>query len=163
MDSSSNGKYAPQSLTIQGILKDMYDTFGTDLEAATSKEATANRDYELYIKEKQEELAALEAAKKLREEKKAEAEEKLADATALYDETDKTMAADIEFFDATKEGCLAKSEEWNTRKALRVEEIDGINQALEILTSDSARELFASAIKAGKEVGADTKYKTEAV
>merc|ERR1719356_153041 len=111
MDSSSNGKYAPQSLTIQGILKDLYDTFSTDLEAATSKEATANRDYELFIKEKQEELAALEAAKKLREEKKAEAEEKLADATALYDETDKTMAADIEFFDATKEGCLEKKAE----------------------------------------------------
>jgi len=139
-------------------LKDLYNTFSTDLEAATLKEATSNRDYELFIKEKSAELAAMEMAKKSREEQKAEAEVKLADATTLYDDTDKQMAADIEFFDATKEACLAKSDEWNTRKALREEELAGITEALKILSSDEARELFASAIKAGKETGADASY-----
>merc|ERR1719281_406532 len=164
MEAKATGaRYAPQSLTIQGILKDMYSTFSTDLEAATDKEATSNRDYELFIKEKSAELAALKMAKKSREEQKAEAEVKLADATTLYDDTDKQKAADIEFFDATKEACLAKSDEWNTRKALREEELAGITEALEILTTDEARELFASAIKVGKEVGAEAKYDTEAV
>jgi hypothetical protein len=144
-------------------LKDLYNTFSTDLEAATSKEATSNRDYELFIKEKQAELAAMEMAKKLREEQKAEAEVALAEATQLYDDTDKQKAADIEFFDATKEACLAKNDEWTTRKTLREEELAGISEALKILSTDEARELFASAIKVGKEVGAQAKYDTEAV
>lgn len=46
------GGYAPQSATVQGILKDMYDTFATDLESQTSTEAGANRDYELLMEEK---------------------------------------------------------------------------------------------------------------
>jgi predicted nucleic acid-binding Zn-ribbon protein len=151
----SSSKYAPQSLTIQGILKDMYDTFSTDVEETTLKEATNNRDYELFIKTKQAEKAAMEAAKKLREEQKADAEQALAEATAMYDETDATKASDEEFFDATKESCLAKKAEMDLRVAARTEELAGISKALEILTSDSARELFASAIKVGKEVGAD--------
>merc|ERR1719399_2397129 len=46
------GGYAPQSATVQGILKDMYDTFATDLESQTSTEAGANRDYEALMAEK---------------------------------------------------------------------------------------------------------------
>jgi hypothetical protein len=158
MEAKAGGQYAPQSVTIQGILKDLYNTFSTDLEAATGKEASSNRDYELFIKEKSAELAAMGMAKKSREEQKAEAEVKLADATTLYDDTDKQLAADIAFFDATKEACLAKSDEWNTRKKLREEELAGITEALTILSSDEARELFASAIKIGKETGVDASY-----
>lgn len=159
----SSGKYAPQSLTIQGILKDMYDTFSTDLEESTLVEATNNREYELFIKTKEAEKAAMQQAKKLREEQKADAEQALAEATAMYDETYATKESDEEFFDATKESCLAKKAEMDTRVAARTEELEGISKALEILTSDSARELFASAIKPGKETGASAKYDTEAV
>merc|ERR1712228_103038 len=44
-------KYAPQSWTVQGILRDMYETFAKDLEGATLDEATANRNYELFMHE----------------------------------------------------------------------------------------------------------------
>merc|ERR1712054_104510 len=40
------GSYAPQSATIQGILSDMYTTFGKNLQTSTSDEATAHRNYE---------------------------------------------------------------------------------------------------------------------
>jgi hypothetical protein len=158
MKARSSANYAPQSLTIQGILKDLYNTFSTNLEEATLKEATQNRDYELFIKTKNEELDALSQAKKLREENKADAEMKLSEATSLYDETNAQKAADEEFFDATKASCLAKKEEQDLRVNARTEELAGIAKALEILTSDSARELFASAIKIGKETGVDASY-----
>merc|ERR1712060_302584 len=58
-------------------------------------------------------------------------------------------------FDVTKKGCLAKSEEWTKRSDLRKMEISGIEKAIEILTSDEARELFNKSIKAGKEVNVD--------
>merc|ERR1719331_3105114 len=61
------------------------------------------------------------------------------------------MKADTEFFDQTKEACQSKHEEWTVRKEMRDAELDGINKALEILTSDEARELFAKSIKPGVE------------
>jgi hypothetical protein len=148
---ASATKYAPQSATIMGILGDMYNTFSTDLEEAVSDEASANRKFEDYIYEKQVELHDLRATKQNKEEQKAEAETLLADTTQEYDDTEAQKEADIEFFDETKGACEKKNEEWVKRKDLRDAEIAGMNEALEILTSDEARELFAKAIKPGKE------------
>jgi len=84
-----------------------------------------------------------------KETEKAEAEAMLADTTKAYDDTEKQMKADTEFFDQTKEACKSKHDEMETRVKLRNAEIDGIDKALEILTSDDARALFANAIKPG--------------
>jgi len=56
--------------------------------------------------------------------------------------------------------CVAKNEEWTTRSELRTAELNGIKKALQVLSSDDARALFASTIKPGKEVSADSSYKT---
>merc|ERR1712048_1207430 len=149
--SGSRSRYAPQSQTIQGILTDMYATFAADLEDATKDEARANREFEDYIYQKQVELANLKETKLKKEGQKAEAENELADTTQAYDDTEAQKEADIAFFDETKEACEAKNEEWVERKRLRDSEIKGMQEALDILTSDEARELFAKAIKPGKE------------
>jgi len=149
--SGSRSRYAPQSQTIQGILTDMYATFAADLEDATKDEARANREFEDYIYQKQVELANLKETKLKKEGDKAEAENELADTTQAYDDTEAQKEADIAFFDETKDACTAKNEEWVTRKSLRTEEIKGMKEALKILTSDEARELFAKSIKPGKE------------
>merc|ERR1719188_862673 len=73
------------------------------------------------------------------------------------------MKADIAFFDETKAACEAKHADWTERSSLRMKELEGINKAITMLSSDEARTLFATAITAGKEVGADTgKYDTGA-
>jgi len=156
-------KYTPQSVTIQGMLRDMYENFARSVQEATNTEATQNRNYEEFMEEKAKELADLEADKADKEEKKAKAEEDLADTTQEYDDTEAQMKVDIEFFDETKQSCKEKHEEWVTRSGLRDEEIEGVAKAIEILSSDEARELFGSSIKAGKEVGADDSYKTGTV
>merc|ERR1719252_217315 len=79
----------------------------------------------------------------------ADAEETLANTQQSYDDTEKQMKADIEFFDQTKEACEAKFAEWTQRKSDREMELKGIAEALKILTSDEARELFAKSIKPG--------------
>merc|ERR1719408_593772 len=86
-----------------------------------------------------------------KEEEKAEAEAMLADTTKNYEETEKQMHADMHFFDQTKTACKSKHEEWEIRKELREQELEGIDKALEILTGDDARELFAKSIKPGVE------------
>jgi len=148
--SHGGSRYAPQSATIQGILKDMYETFVTDLESATMTEATQNREFETFISIKAEELAELEEVKATKEAEKAEAEAGLAETTQSYDDTDMQKKADIEFFDATKAACDAKHKEWVIRDDLRTEEMEGIAEALKILTSDEAREMFAKSIQPGQ-------------
>jgi len=142
MSGSSKQNYAPQSFTIQGILKDMYDTFSTDLESATNKEATANRDFETLIGTKTKEYKEMDAAKASRTQKKVEAEADLSDATDMYDKTEATKESDTKFFDTTAATCKDKSDEWTMRKKMRAEELEGIKKTIEILTSDEAREIF---------------------
>lgn len=141
--------YAPQSATVQGLLGNMYETFSGSLEEATGAEATQNRDFEALVATKQQELLALQELLQKKTAAKAEAELLLAERTQDYDDTERQLQADVAFFDATKGSCQAKSTEWQTRSALRKEEIQGIAKALEILTSDGARELFATAVKPG--------------
>jgi hypothetical protein len=149
--SHDTSRYAPQSATIQGILTDMYATFASDLEDMTSTEATQNTDFEAFIDNKETEIVNLKAHRKECQETKAKAEKQLAEDTAEYDDTKAEREANIEFFDQTQEACQSKSDEWDERKSLRAEEIKGMNEALDVLTSDEARELFAKSIKPGKE------------
>merc|ERR1719460_1140721 len=57
-------------------------------------------------------------------------------ATIDQKETDESI------FSSTRDQCKAKSDEWDERGRLRTEQLDGINKALEILTSDDARDTF---------------------
>merc|ERR1719271_2256804 len=148
---SAKAGYAPQSATIQGMLGDMYTTFSANLESDTLDEANKNANYEKVYASLEEENNTLKATREKKESEKADAEAMLADTTKAYDDTEKQMKADTEFFDQTKAACESKHEEYSTRKEMRSQELDGINKALEILTSDDARALFAKSIKPGVE------------
>merc|ERR1719218_273271 len=89
--------------------------------------------------------------KSRKEGQKASAESDLADTTATYDTTQDQMKADIKFFDQTRDACDAKHKEWTLRQKLREEELKGVEKALEFLSSDEARDLFAKSIKPGVE------------
>jgi len=143
--------YAPQSATIQGMLGDMYLTFASNLESDTSEEADRNADFENMYATLEKENNELKDTRARKETEKAEAEAMLADTTKAYEDTEKQMEADIEFFGQTKEACLSKHDEWTLRVKMRDSELEGINEALDILTGDEARALFAGAIKPGTE------------
>jgi predicted nucleic acid-binding Zn-ribbon protein len=52
-ENGGRNEYAPQSASIQGILKDMYDTFSSNLEKDTQTEASKNRAFEDFMAAKQ--------------------------------------------------------------------------------------------------------------
>eukprot|EP00747_Dinoflagellata_sp_TGD_P155054 gnl/TRDRNA2_/TRDRNA2_177551_c3_seq6.p1 gnl/TRDRNA2_/TRDRNA2_177551_c3~~gnl/TRDRNA2_/TRDRNA2_177551_c3_seq6.p1 ORF type:complete len:707 (+),score=290.46 gnl/TRDRNA2_/TRDRNA2_177551_c3_seq6:115-2235(+) len=150
MDQTQHGTAsAPASATIQGMLKDMYDTMSSDLEDDTQTEATKNREFEDFIAVKTKELMETEATRAKKEKEKADTEALLAETTQEYDDTEAQKKADIKFFDETTEACKAKNDEWNVRKSMREEEVKGITEAIKILTSDEVRALFAKTIKPG--------------
>jgi len=145
------GGSSPQSATIQGILKDMYDTMAEELEKRMTDEGDHNTKYEALVYIKYTEVFDKKAEIAKYQKEIAEYEILLADAQLLFAETEKEMKADIEFFDMLKKMCLDKYEEWMIRKKQYAEELDGIAEALKILTSDESRELFATSIKPGME------------
>jgi len=143
--------FTPASATVQGILKDMYDTFTAELESNNADEAKSQRDFEDLTASLTGEKDHATGVVTKKEEEKAAAEKELADTVQTLDDTKAQQDADIEFFDKMKGGCLAKYEEWTARKEARIEEMKGIDEALKILTGDEARALFAKSIKPGME------------
>merc|ERR1719272_189752 len=148
---AATGATSSASATIQGILKDMYDSFTGDLESQTQEESGKQRDFEDLIATLVKEVNTMNEVILQKEGEKADAASKLADSMQEPDDTQKQMKADMAFFDIIKAGCYSKHEEWTARSEARMEELEGIKKALEILTSDEARELFARSIKPGME------------
>jgi DNA repair exonuclease SbcCD ATPase subunit len=159
--SKATSGYAPQSATIQGMLTDMYSTFSKDLQDETLLEADKNEHYEKVMAEMESEKNKLTETLERKTKEKAEAEALLADTTKAYDDTQKQMEADIEFFDQTKAACESKHEEWEIRKKLRAQELLGIKKALSILTQDENRALFDKSIKPGLATDALTEKNVE--
>lgn len=145
LQAAADQRYTPQSATIQGILKDMYATFASDLEQKTTQEADAHRLFEDYMATKQSELLILQESVGKKQAAKSEAELMLSDATEGYGDTEAQLAAHVELFDNTKATCTGKADQWAVRKQLRVDELEGISKALELLTSEEAKEAFSKA------------------
>merc|ERR1719352_526482 len=131
------------------MLSDMYHTFTNNLQTSTAEEAKAHRNYEDLIATYQEELAKLQETLVKKEAAKTEDEIQLADATQTFADSEDQLKAEISLFDTTKESCAEKTEDWSKRSSLRKTELDGVKKALEVLTSDEAKELFAKSIKPG--------------
>merc|ERR1719375_2033214 len=126
----AKASYSPQSATIMGILKDMYDTFAADLEKQNSEESASQKGFEDLIAEKEKQVADWTAEMTDKEGQKAEK-------STMLSEAEELLAA-------ARDSCKAKSDEWDERSRLRTEQLDGINKALEILTSDEARKTFSA-------------------
>merc|ERR1719163_1755211 len=114
--------YNPASATIQGILKDMFDTFSMNLEKSTETEATQQKNFENLMAVKNSELSEMTAMRTKKEGEKADAEKTLADTQQELDDTTTQMKADVNLFDTTKKVCTSKAAEWNERVRARTEE-----------------------------------------
>merc|ERR1719409_1011361 len=157
-----SASYSPASATIQGILKDMYDTFSMNLEKGTETEATQQKNFETLMATKAKEMSTLASTREAKEGHKAAAEKNLADASQELDDTKTQMEADTALFDDAKAACNSQAAEWNERVRARSEELAGINKGLEILTSDESRALFSKAIKPGMETFLQERSASEA-
>merc|ERR1719375_1026698 len=140
----AKASYSPQSATIMGILKDMYDTFAADLEKQNSEESASQKGFEDLIAEKEKQVADWTAEMTDKEGQKAEKSTMLSEAEELLAATQAQLKVDEDFFATARDSCKAKSDEWDERQRLRTEQLDGINKALEILTSDEARKTFSA-------------------
>jgi len=140
----AKASYSPQSATIMGILKDMYDTFAADLEKSNADESGKQKAFEDLIAAKTKQVNDWTAEVTDKEGQKAEKSTMLSEAEELLSATQAQLKVDEDFFETARDSCKAKSDEWDERSRLRTEQLDGIEKALKILTSDEARATFAA-------------------
>jgi len=139
------GDYAPASTQITGILKSMYDSFVGDLEKNNVEEAEKKKAYEELMKTQLEEHKTLVETLQQKTKDHADDGKSKADHKKLLEDSKVQLELDEKFFLETKAACKVKAQDWATRTRMRTEELAGIAKAIEILTSDEAKEMFEKA------------------
>jgi DNA repair exonuclease SbcCD ATPase subunit len=135
--------YAPQSGEIFGILKQMKETFETNLAAAQKEEAESQKAYEDLKAAKEEEIAAGQAQLDAKTQELADTDEKNAQAKEDIKDTRESLAADQEFLAMLKEKCQMTDQEWEERQKTRQLEMEACSKALAVLSGDDAHDLFS--------------------
>ena len=134
--------YAPQSGEIFGILKQMKETFETNLSDTQKEELTNQKAYEDLKSAKEEEIAAGQSQIDAKTQELASTDEKLAQAKEDIEDTKNNLSADEEFLLMLKEKCSTTDAEWEERQKTRQLEIEACSKALAILSSDDAHDTF---------------------
>jgi len=134
---------APASGEIFGILKQMKESFETNLANAQKEEATSQKDYEDLKAAKSAEIAAGQDLADTKTQELAAADEKNAQSKQDLDDTRNTLAADQAFLANLKEQCQNVDQEYEERTKTRQMEIGAVGKALAFLSSDEAHDLFS--------------------
>merc|ERR1711988_1266924 len=134
--------YAPQSGAIFGILKQMKETFETNLSSSQKEEMASQKAYEELKAAKEEEIAAGQAQIDTKTQELADTDEKNAQAKEDIADTRASLAADEEFLMMLKEKCQMTDKEWEERQKTRQQEMEACSKALAILSGDDAHDLF---------------------
>jgi len=136
--------YAPQSGEIFGILKQMKETFETNLSASQKEEMANQQAYEDLKTAKEAEIAAGQEQRDTKTQELADTDEKLAQAKQDLEDTRNSLSADQKFLMNLKETCQMTDAEWEERQKARQEEVQAVSEALAILSSDDAHDTFTS-------------------
>merc|ERR1712078_158083 len=136
--------YAPQSGEIFGILKQMKETFESNLSASQKEEMANAKAYEDLKAAKEEEIAAAQAQIDTKTQELASTDEKLAQSKQDIEDTRNSLSADEKFLMNLKETCQMTDQEFEERTKARAEEIKAVSEALAILSSDDAHDTFTS-------------------
>merc|ERR1711957_49117 len=134
--------YAPQSGAIFGILKQMKETFETNLSASQKEEMANQKAYEDLKAAKETEIAAGQAQLDSKAQELADTDEKNAQAKEDIADTTKSLSADEQFLMMLKEKCSMTDGEWEERQKTRQLEMEACSKALAVLSSDDAHDLF---------------------
>merc|ERR1719235_1254396 len=136
--------YAPQSGAIFGILKQMKETFETNLESSQKEEMQSQTAYEDLKASKEAEIKAGSDQKDTKTQELADTDSALAQAKQDLEDTRNTLAADQKFLMNLKETCQMTDQEFAERTKTRAEEVQAVSEALAILSSDDAHDTFTS-------------------
>merc|ERR1719163_864370 len=134
--------HAPASGEIFGILKQMKESFETNLAASQNEEMENQKAYEDLKAAKEEEIAAGQSQIDSKTVQLGNTEEKKAQNMEDLEDTQEALAADTAFLANLKERCANMDSEYEERTKTRQLEIQAVSKALAFLSSDEAHDLF---------------------
>jgi vacuolar-type H+-ATPase subunit I/STV1 len=108
--------YAPQSGEIFGILRQMKETFESNLSASQKEELANQKAYEELKAAKEEQIAAGQQQIDTKTQELADTDEKNAQAKEDISDTRASLAADEQFLMMLKEKCQMTDKEWEERQ-----------------------------------------------
>merc|ERR1712078_493472 len=120
--------YASQSGEIFGILKQMKETFETNLSASQKEEMANQKAYEELKAAKEEEITAGQNQIDSKTGELAETDEKNAQAKEDVADTKKSLSADEQFLMMLKEKCSMTDSEWEERQKTRQLEMEACSK-----------------------------------
>jgi len=134
--------YAPQSGEIFGILKQMKESFETNLAETQKDEASNVAAFEQLKAAKEDEIVAGQEQSETKVQELASTDEKNAQAKEDIDDTRASLTEDEAFLTMLKEKCSSTDAEWEERQKTRQLEMEACSKALAVLSSDEAHDLF---------------------
>merc|ERR1719422_1572957 len=160
--------YAPQSGEIFGILKQMKETFESNLSDSQKEEMANQKAYEELKAAKTDEIKAGQAQIDAKTQELASTDEKLAESKESLEDTKASLSADEEFLMMLKEKCSTTDAEWEERQKTRQLEMEACSKALAVLSSDDAHDLFTKTfnpafVQAESQVRSDRRSKAATV
>jgi len=133
---------APASGEIFGILKQMKESFETNLANSQKEEMTSQSDFEGLKAAKESEISAGQDQSDTKTQELATTDEKNAQSKENLEDTREVLAADTEFLSSLKQQCQNVDQEFEERTKTRQLEIQATSKALAFLSSDEAHDLF---------------------
>merc|ERR1719440_874239 len=138
--------YAPASGQIFGILKQMKETFETNLSESQKDEKQAAEDFANLKSAKTKEINSATAMVDSKTQELADTEEKLAADKQNKADTEDALAADTKFLADLKERCANADAEFEERTKARNEEQQAVAETIALLNSDEAHDLFGKTV-----------------
>jgi len=135
-------EYQGQTNQVANVIDQNKKDFEADLSEAIADEANKKKTYDELMATSKTELEDLRKNLQDLESNNAGELKTMSDNKMLKTDNEDELEANTKLLKETTLGCQVKKEQYETRKKLRSDEIAGIAQALEILTSDDATKTF---------------------
>merc|ERR1719433_806451 len=124
--------------SIIGILEVIESDFAQNLAASTSQEDDAEAAYEKKTQENKVTKTLKDQDVKYNTQEFQTLDKEIAELSGDRDTTNSEMSAVLDYYEKIKDRCIAKPEAYETRKARREAEIQGLKEALAILQDETA-------------------------
>lgn len=128
---------------VMGVLTGLKDDFSAEITKVKEDEATSIKQFEALAAAKTEEIKAGTKQIETKKEEKANADEERAIKKQEIKDTQGALGTDLSFVEEVKKQCADMDAQWDERQKIRVEEMEAISKAVEILDADEAHENFA--------------------
>jgi chromosome segregation ATPase len=124
--------------SIVGILEVVESDFAQNLAKETTEEDDAEAEYQKITQENAVTKTMKDQDVKYKTQEYTGLDKNIADMTADRETADTELSAVMDYYSKVKDRCIAKPETYETRKARREAEINGLKQALSILEDETA-------------------------